>query len=212
MDERLLAHIKSATDTDVVLAGYGVIFGGVDLAGETFAKDVNLNLAYVPVKDVFFEHNLDASLRGKIGKVVSEKIDDVGLWLEMQIERSNKYIEAVLELVKQGKLGISTGTIGHLADREGSVIKAWTVAEASVTPIPCEPRTLGVSRVKSETETPGQAAPDGAQTQTDPLPYVETTVSTTAAADTPQENNMDEKDIELKIADALKAHDAARQA
>ena len=31
--------IKSQTDTEAIVAGYGVVFGGKDLEGETFTKE-----------------------------------------------------------------------------------------------------------------------------------------------------------------------------
>ena len=44
--------IKSITKSTVTVAGYGVIFGGRDLEGETFTRDTNYMLDLVPVKPV----------------------------------------------------------------------------------------------------------------------------------------------------------------
>jgi len=96
--------IKSQTDTEAIVAGYGVVFGGKDLEGETFTKETELELGYVPIKSIFYDHTLDAKANGSLGKTLSEEIDDVGVWVEAQIDRSKDYANAVLELVGQGTI------------------------------------------------------------------------------------------------------------
>ena len=44
------ASIKSITADTVTIAGYGVVFGGSDLDGETFTKDTDYMLDLVPNK------------------------------------------------------------------------------------------------------------------------------------------------------------------
>jgi HK97 family phage major capsid protein len=152
--------IKSQTDTEAVVAGYGVVFGGKDLEGETFTKDTELELGYVPIKSIFYDHTLDAKANGSLGKTLSEDIDDVGVWVEAQIDRSKDYANAVLELVGQGIIGFSSGTASHLARRKNGKILRWPVVEYSLTPTPAEPRTLGVSQIKVLFDAAGLQMPE----------------------------------------------------
>ena len=152
--------IKSQTDTEAVVAGYGVVFGGKDLEGETFTKETELELGYVPVKSIFYDHTLDAKANGSLGKTLSEEIDDVGVWVEAQIDRSKDYANAVLELVGQGIIGFSSGTASHLARRKNGKILRWPVVEYSLTPTPAEPRTLGVSQIKALFDAAGLQMPE----------------------------------------------------
>jgi hypothetical protein len=65
-----LVHVKALTADTATVSGYGVIFGGEDLTGETFtpATDYMLNLA--PTKLVFYDHTL-GDVKHVIGKTVS---------------------------------------------------------------------------------------------------------------------------------------------
>src|SRR3990172_7952780 len=152
--------IKSQTDTEAIVAGYGVVFGGKDLEGETFTKETELELGYVPTKSIFYDHTLDAKANGSLGKTLSEEIDDVGVWVEAQIDRSKDYANAVLELVGQGIIGFSSGTASHLARRKNGKILRWPVVEYSLTPTPAEPRTLGVSQIKALFDAAGLQMPE----------------------------------------------------
>jgi len=152
--------IKSQTDTEAIVAGYGVVFGGKDLEGETFTKETELELGYVPIKSIFYDHTLDAKANGSLGKTLSEEIDDVGVWVEAQIDRSKDYANAVLELVGQGIIGFSSGTASHLARRKNGKILRWPVVEYSLTPTPAEPRTLGVSQIKTLFDAAGLQMPE----------------------------------------------------
>jgi HK97 family phage major capsid protein/HK97 family phage prohead protease len=133
--------IKSVTPTHAVVAGYGVVFGGVDLTGETFTGETDFRLDLVPRKLVLYDHGLDEPLRDEIGTVLDVRQDERGLWVEAQLDRRAAYVDQVLDLVQQGALGYSSGSVAHLVRREGPVIKSWPIVEFSLTPTPAEPRT-----------------------------------------------------------------------
>jgi HK97 family phage major capsid protein len=143
-----LVTIKSMTDDIAVVAGYGVVFGGKDIEEDTFDRDTELDLDMVPSKRVFYDHTM-GEVKHAVGKVLSATVDDMGVWIEAELDRHKKYVAEVLKLVEQGVLGWSSGSVSHLVRREGGVIKAWPVVEFSLTPTPCEPRTLGVERIKA---------------------------------------------------------------
>ena len=143
--------IKSMTDETATVAGYGIVFGEYDLETETFNKDTELELDLVPKKRVFYDHT-QGTVKHNLGTVVSAVVDETGVWIEAELQRSKKYVDQVLKLIEKGVLGWSSGSISHLVRREGALIKSWPVVEFSLTPTPCEPRTLGVERIKAMAE------------------------------------------------------------
>jgi HK97 family phage prohead protease len=139
-------QIKSVAGDTAIIEGWLVVHGGVDLEGETFTKDTDYWLEHLGDRlPVLYEHGLTSTI-GKqvIGRVVSKRLSDAGLWIEAEINRSRQYAEQILELVKAGRLGWSSGAIAHLVEKAAGVVKIWPLGEASLTPVPCEPRTLGV--------------------------------------------------------------------
>lgn len=141
--------LKMEEDVATV-GGYGVIFGGEDLEGERFAADTDFMPDLVPVKLVLYDHAM-GEVKHIIGQA-AEKIDEVGIWVEAQLDRSREYVEAVLKLVEEGVIGWSSGSVGRLVERDGKNIKRWPIVEYSLTPTPAEPRTLGVERIKKLAE------------------------------------------------------------
>jgi len=142
------AVIKSMDDENAVVAGYGVIYGGEDLEGENFQPDTDFMLDLVPVKMVFYDHTLQHEVKHMLGNATVTP-NDSGLWVEAQLDRHKAYVNEILRLVEEGILGWSSGSVGHLVEREGKTIKRWPIIEFSLTPTPAEPRTLGVERLKA---------------------------------------------------------------
>jgi len=148
-----------------------------DLESDFFSKDSDLGVEANNTLPVYYHHGMDGTLKSrKIGKAIT-KYDDVGLWLEAQLEMRDEYEKRVYELVEAGKLGWSSGAAGHLVEREqvGKAwhIKSWPIGEASLTPTPAEPRN-GVMPIKSLLE-----------------PVI-------VQAENPTEENIMEKDTEVK--------------
>lgn len=101
------------------------------------------------VTTVLYNHALDPTLKArKLGRGTL-KVDDVGVWIEAQLSLRDEYEKAVYELAKAGKLGWSSGSSNHLVSREkvgkAFFVKSWPIVEASLTPIPCEPRNVAES-------------------------------------------------------------------
>jgi len=147
-EQSALAHIKAITEDSVTVAGYGVIFGGADLEGESFSKSTDFMLDLAPSKLVFYDHTL-GDVKHAIGKTSLVEADDFGLWVEAELDRHKSYVDMVMHLVEQGALGWSSGSVGHLTRRNGKSITQWPIVELSLTPTPAEPRTLGVELIKS---------------------------------------------------------------
>ena len=142
--------IKSVTDDAVVLEGYGVIFGTTDLHGEKFTPDTEFFLSNLKNVPVLWEHNMGA-LTDILGWATPVKTDEVGVFFELNLRRSNAYVEAIRKLAEKGRIGLSTGALPQtiLRDDGSKTIKRWQICEISATVSPAEFRTLGVSEVKA---------------------------------------------------------------
>ena len=145
--------ILSQTDDTAKIGGYGVVFGGRDLEGETFTRDTDFMLDLVPVKPVYYDHTLNTKVSHRLGTVSSITEDEIGLFIQAEIDKHADYAAAVLKLVDQGLLGYSSGAVSHLARSENGMIKTWPFVEISLTVTPAEPRTVGIERIKKLAET-----------------------------------------------------------
>ena len=126
-----------------------VMFGreATDLDADYFTADTDLWQDFSqPVSVPFlYAHGLDPQL--KHTKLGSGKIeltrDNAGVWIEGQLKISDAYQAKIYEMIEAGKIGTSSGSIAHLVSRqaEGKAfeLKSWPIAEASLTPRPCNP-------------------------------------------------------------------------
>lgn len=137
------------------IGGYLVRFTSQDdpdLAGDYFTADSDLGIEAGARVPVYYQHGFDPVLKSRrIGRATVE-YQDAGVWLEAQLELRDEFERGLMKLAEAGKLGWSSGSAGHLVEREAVGkswhIKSWPIAEASLTPTPAEPRNTAVS-VKS---------------------------------------------------------------
>lgn len=115
--------------------------GAPDLDGEFFAKDTDYDLEEGKKATVYFDHGRDPVLkRRKLGKAPM-KVDDVGVWIEHQLNRRDQYENALYQLAELGKLGWSSGSAPHLVEKKSiggfTKIISWPLGDdASLTPEP----------------------------------------------------------------------------
>jgi len=147
--------IKSITDDEVVLEGYGIVFDTTDLHGEKFTQDTQFFLENVKSVPVLWEHNL-TDVNDIMGWAKAVHTDSVGVFFELALKRSNAYVAAIQKLAEKGRIGLSTGALPQTIRRDDNVIKQWQVCEISTTVTPAEFRTLGVSEVKALAEVLGE--------------------------------------------------------
>lgn len=148
--------VKAITEDTVTVAGYGVVFGGADLVGDTFNPDTDFMLDLVPTKLVLYDHGFNEGIKSTImGRIPASAVtvDEDGIWIEAELDRHNRYLDLVLKLIGHGAIGWSSGSVGHLTQRDGKAIKRWPIVEFSLTPTPAEPRTLGVEVLKALAES-----------------------------------------------------------
>lgn len=132
-----------------LVGGYLVRFGGEDLDGECFDADTDFGSQTSTA--VLYHHGLDKALKLRPIGQGTLTIDDVGVWIEAQLDMADEYVKYLYERgIMKGRFGWSSGTASHLVEREtiaGKVhIKRWPLGlDASITPTPAEPRNVAVS-------------------------------------------------------------------
>lgn len=135
-------------DDGVHVGGYLVRYGGLDLTGEHFEQDTDFDIDLPDRRSAYFHHGMDQTFgKRKIGRA-DLRNDEFGIWAETILQERDEYEQFIAELALAGKLGWSSGSVGHLVERDGSKITRWPIAEASLTHTPAEPRN-GVIPLKS---------------------------------------------------------------
>ncbi len=141
-----------ALDETGRFGGHLVLWGDADHTDlssykDYFAKETDHWAEFPARVPVIYSHGQDAKLGIKRIGTAEVKADDVGLWLEGQLALRDEYERKIFGMIKEGKLGLSSGSAPHLVRRDkqsnGShKIVSWPIAEASLTPTPAEPRIL----------------------------------------------------------------------
>lgn len=143
-----------------LVSGYLVRFStadDTDLEGDFFTKDTDFGPHQQSI--VFYHHGLDRALGVKtLGRRLpaSLKKDDIGVWIEAQLDLRDEYEQAIFGMAQQGKQGWSSGTASHLVRRmpvQGKAanwIANWPLGlDASLTPAPAEPRNVAAAKAMS---------------------------------------------------------------
>lgn len=147
-----------ALDDHGKVGGYAILFSDAaqkDLTGEYFTAETETLWDGAETRPALYHHGMDNTIGGTLlGKGwVKGQVDEVGAWVETQLNMRNRYENAIYDLVKAGKLGLSSGTAAHMVQRgdDGKLIR-WPVVEISFTPTPAEPRTSVVPLKSIEIE------------------------------------------------------------
>ena len=118
-----------------------------DLTGDYFDAATDYGLADKTA--VYYAHGFDQALKRRRLGMGTLKADDVGVWIEAQLDMRDEYERAVYGLAVRDKLGWSSGTAPHLVEREqkGEAfhITSWPLGlDASLTPTPAEPKNMAL--------------------------------------------------------------------
>jgi HK97 family phage major capsid protein len=94
---------------------------------------------------VYYQHGADKRLGNRLLDKGTLKEDEIGVWIEAQLALRDEYEAYLYEQTEAGKMGWSSGTIGHLVETvpkgDSTWIKTWPLGlDASLTPSPMEPR------------------------------------------------------------------------
>ena len=130
------------------VGGYLVLFSGPgdpDLQGDYFTKSTDFKIRPGDERPLLYRHGVHPVIKSRTLGTAKIEMDDVGLFVEAELELRDKYEKAIYALAEQGKLGWSSGAMGHLTHRtprgKSMEVDLWGLGEASLTPTPVEGRT-----------------------------------------------------------------------
>lgn len=192
MDELIYfgGEVKALGDGRV--GGYLIRFTSAeqpDLTGDFF--DTKTAIHAPDVLPVLYQHGFDKQIGKRIIGNAKTGQDDVGLWIEAQLNLRDEYEKAVYALAEKGKVGWSSGALSHLVEREeegkASRITSWFIGEASLTPTPAEPSNTVMPLKSLLTSDESLNEPEGKPT----------------VKNNQEKSIMDEKDIQALIDKAV---------
>lgn len=139
--------VKFVEGSDSIIEGlaipYGGSFKGRDLHGETFSAKTDLALDWFPDegRPFLYHHGLDRAVKTTlVGRQISREERPMGQWVQVQLDKRSKYMDAISDLVDKGALGFSSGSMPHLVrTAKNGHIDRWPWVELSGTPTPAEP-------------------------------------------------------------------------
>lgn len=153
------------------VGGYAVRFGSADEPDlsafrDYFTKSTDFWLDAWQTRPMLYHHAMDAATKDApvVGRWTDARVDDVGVWLEGQIDMAHRYAAAVKDLVRRGVLKLSSDSAPHLVVRAPGPnntheVKRWPLLAASLTPSPAEPRLLPVGALKAAFDAAGLLPP-----------------------------------------------------
>lgn len=149
MDNNALKTV-SKNENELRVSNYMVLFGGKDLTGEHFTPQTDFESDYTKsgVLYVDWEHGIDPDNLG-VGKDSilgtvdwkTARIDEKGVFVERVLNRRNKYMQYLEELIDAGLVGNSSEAAEYEKEKTGE-IKTWRLKRDSLTVMPAEPRMM----------------------------------------------------------------------
>ena len=144
----------SEDEAGAVVGGYLLMWGSpsrLDAQGDYFTPDTKLWLNHYKTAPTLFHHGLDANVGLEvIGKRVDSREDEVGIWVQDWIDKSNKYWAQVEPLLRQDRLFYSPGSAPHLVKRaEDGRLLTFPVIEDTLTPRPAQYRLRPIAQIKA---------------------------------------------------------------
>ena len=151
--------VRTVSETDDVhviegLLAYDGPFGGRDSYGTYFSARTAWGLDLHPQGiPVLYNHGFDNDIGltplGFTTPPASFRADDDGLWVQMQLDKREKYYATrVRPLLDKGALGISQGSAEHSVriDEKSGEVLAWPLHEVSLTPTESNPYNVVAAR------------------------------------------------------------------
>ena len=158
----------SETDDVHVIEGLGIPFvspfyTGKDSYGTLASKRTNFYWDLFPdrsprdaqdvparyVRPNTFQHGFDEEIGlQRVGGWSPVRQDKMGVWVQAQLDKHNRYYEAIRELLDKDALGFSSASVEHavrIDDRTGEWLD-WPVFELALTPTPSNPAAIIAAR------------------------------------------------------------------
>jgi 2'-5' RNA ligase len=147
------------TDTELRVANYLAMFGGRDLEGiastrknkdgsigEYFTKSTAFASPYTDVGVLYVDWEHGIGQDGIAGDDVlgyvdwkSARMDEKGLWVERILNRKNRYVQWLEDLIEAGAIGTSSEAISEgVVKGANGEIKAWPLRRDSLTVTPMD--------------------------------------------------------------------------
>ena len=129
---------------DGIIEGYLVPFNTKqtkDFYNTYFDRHTNYMLDDYPIVQrayLIYHHGLDTTLSVRnLGDFIRKRLDDVGIWVQAQLDLRDEWEQEVYKLAQNGKLGWSSGALPQAVeiDDDGHV-RTWPIIEGSLTPQP----------------------------------------------------------------------------
>jgi len=141
-------------DGGQVIGGYLLLWGGPkqkDLQGDYFTPATELWLDHYKSAPTLFHHGLDDTVGlAQIGRRITAKSDDTGVWVEDWIDKSNRYWAVVEPLLEAERLYYSPGSAPHLIKRAKSgELLSFPVVEDTLTPMPAQYRLRPIEEIEA---------------------------------------------------------------
>lgn len=160
------AKMLHEDDNTAIIGLYGVVFDGYfqgkDIVGEFFHQKTDFKLKRASGAPVHIDHTgesyaeldgqeyLIKGIKGEVGEIIEVTPDDIGLYMQLQFEKSNEYWGVVEAMYNSGRMGASTGSDHRVQKSADGRIDIWPINEVSLTLTPAEPRTTEkVTRIKA---------------------------------------------------------------
>ena len=192
----------SATDDELRVANYIVVFGGRDLEGlgsehvnpdgsrgEYFTPDTDLESTNTKAGVIFvdWEHGQDQEPGpGDVLGVVdwkTAKRDERGVWVERVLNRRSKYVKWLEELIEKGLIGTSSEAIpGQIEKAADGRIARWPLRRDTLTVQPMEPRMIEENHLQAAFKALGIPVPDDSEATPEPEPEAAPEADTSAVA------------------------------
>ena len=135
-----------------------------DLYRDFFTSSCDFGLSLSNTLPIYFNHCFDGILKtARIGEAKLTKKNDgifvngfiynlknapqnLDIWSKQILEERSDYVDVILKLIEDGKMGYSTGSASHLVkkklcENDTNEIVKWDIVELSITHTPAEPRT-----------------------------------------------------------------------
>lgn len=143
------------TDDAWEVGGWAVVFGTHDASRlrDKFLKSTDYDVENGETRSLYYNHGLDGTIKKtRLGRATLE-VKDAGVWYSGEIKKRTDYLKEhaakIVEGVKAGIYGTSTGAPAHLVERKavdgGHEVTLWPISEISITPTPAEPLTSCIS-------------------------------------------------------------------
>lgn len=154
----------SSSDDELRVANYMVLFNSRDLEGlantrknrdgsrgEYFTKSTKFDSPYTDVGVLYVDWEHGGAPRGEpqkddvLGYVdwKSARVDEKGLFVERVLNRRNKYVRFLEELIRERMIGTSSEAVDQGVEKaENGEIKSWPLRRDTLTVVPMEPAMI----------------------------------------------------------------------